>query len=92
MKKNKRILLLLPLFAVLVFITSCAPTGFTEHQYGIFYGLLHGVLLPFELIAKLFAMDYDLYAASNTGFWYWIGYIIGVSAWTGGGFAARRRR
>ena len=91
MKKTKIILLLLPLVALLV-ITSCAPTGVTEHQYGIFYGLLHGVLLPFELIAKLFAMDYDLYAVNNSGFWYWIGYIIGVSAWTGGGFAARRRR
>jgi hypothetical protein len=91
MKKTKRSLVSIS-FIALLFITSCAPSGVTEHQHGIFYGLLHGALLPFELIAKLFSMDYDLYAANNTGFWYWIGYIIGVSVWTGGGCAMRRRR
>ncbi len=91
MKKLSKKLSFLLLIAML-FFTACAPTGITEHKYGILYGLLHGALLPFELIAKLFSMDYDLYAANNSGFWYWIGYIIGVSIWTGGGCAMRRRR
>lgn len=75
-------------------ISSCAPAETTEKVYGFFYGIIHGLLFIVALFAKLFNMDYGLYAENNTGFTYWLGYILGVFiiGGGGGGAASRRRR
>jgi len=52
--------------------------------------LIHGFVSFFALIGKLFGADIGLYAENNTGFFYWLGFIIGICGLDGGGAAARR--
>ena len=84
------------LFVVLLMTaTACAPEPTCETadgEAGILWGFVHGLVFPFALIAKVLGMDYGLYDVSNTGFWYWLGYIIGFGGIYGGLFGARRRR
>lgn len=78
-------------FAILCLLclSSCAATGSISSEAGFFSGIIHGVVLfPFALLAKLFGMDYSLYAEHNSGFYYWIGYVIGIGGLATGGRAA----
>jgi LPXTG-motif cell wall-anchored protein len=93
--KTKRIFIGLLLLMILLFITSCAPVGTTSEEYGFLYGIVHGFISPFVLIAKLFGANIGLYAEHNTGSLYWLGFILGVVLLLGGGgggYARRRRR
>lgn len=54
----------------------------------IFSGIWHGFIIGFSLIGKLFDADIGIYAEHNTGFFYWLGFIIGIGGF--GGAAARR--
>lgn len=89
MNKN-RIALIIAVFAILFTLTSCAPAGYSSHEYGFFGGIWHGFLFFFALIGKLFGADIGLYADNNTGFTYWLGFIIGIGGLGGGGAAASR--
>jgi hypothetical protein len=92
--KTKRIFIGLLLLLVLFFVTSCAPVGMTKEAYGFFYGIVHGFISPFVLIAKLFGAHIGLYAENNTGSLYWVGFILGLVLLFGGGggsYATRRR-
>lgn len=88
--KKHRIVILIGLFFLLSTLTSCAPEGHTSTEYGFFSGILHGFVLVFALIGKLFGADIGLFAEHNTGFFYWLGFIIGIGG-LGGGSAASRR-
>lgn len=91
--KMKRIfigLLLLPL----LFVTSCAPVGMTSETYGFLYGIVHGFISPFVLIAKLLGAHVALYAEHNIGSVYWAGFVLGLILLLGsggGGYATRSR-
>lgn len=89
--KNQTILRLSLLFLFIVNLSSCAPAGYTSSESGFFSGFIYGmVLFPFALLSKLFGMDYGLYAENNSGFFYWLGYIIGIGGLGSGGRAAYR--
>lgn len=92
MSKNAMIAVII--IATIMTFSSCAPAETTEKVYGFLYGIIHGIVFIFALFAKLFDMDYGLYAENNTGFTYWLGYILGVFiiGGGGGGAASRRRR
>lgn len=89
MKKQTLIISFLLLF-ILIQLTSCAPQGDTYKEYGLFSGIIHGIVFPFALIGKLFGAHVGIYAENNTGFFYWLGFIIGLGALGGGGAASRR--
>ena len=92
--KTKRIFIGFLLLLVLFFITSCAPVGMTKEEYGFLYGIVHGFISPFVLIAKLLGANFGLYAEHNIGSLYWLGFILGVVLLLGGGggsYATRRR-
>lgn len=76
---------------LLTTLSSCAPKGHTSDEYGFFSGIIHGMVIVFALIGKLFGADVGIYAEHNTGFFYWLGFIIGIGAFGGGGSAASRR-
>jgi hypothetical protein len=92
--KTKKIFIGLLLLLFLFFVTSCAPVGMTNEEYGFLYGIVHGFISPFVLIAKLLGANIGLYAEHNTGLLYWVGFILGVVLLLGGGggsYSARRR-
>jgi hypothetical protein len=76
------------LFIVMVgaLLTACAtqPTPTVFEPLGFWYGLLHGAISPFALIAGFFA-DVRIYAFPNGGWWYDFGFVIGAAAIFGGG-------
>lgn len=73
----------------ILLLTSCAPEGYTNKEYGFFSGIIHGFVFIFALLSKLFGMDYGLYASNNSGFLYWVGFIIGLGGLGGGARSAR---
>jgi hypothetical protein len=92
--KPKRIIIGSSLLLVLFLVISCAPVGMTQQEYGLLYGIVHGFISPFVLIAKLFGAHIGLYAEHNTGSLYWLGFILGLVLLLGGGgsgYATRRR-
>ncbi len=91
MKKQTLCYILIFFFCALN-LMSCAPAGHTAASYGFFSGILHGFLFVFALIGKLFGVHCGIYAEHNTGFFYWLGFIIGLGGLGGGGREAARRR
>jgi len=92
--KTNRIFIGLLLLLVLFFVTSCAPLGMTNEAYGFLYGIVHGFISPFVLIAKLLGAKIGLYAEHNTGSLYWLGFIFRCCSSLGGGggsYSTRRR-
>lgn len=62
---------------------------------GFWMGLWHGFISPVTLIVSLFTDDVSIYEVQNSGNWYDVGFMIGVSTIFGGGVgggAAGRRR
>ncbi|KGO90558.1 hypothetical protein Q764_00080 [Flavobacterium suncheonense GH29-5 = DSM 17707] len=74
---------------VSISLTSCAPNNYTSSEYGFFSGIVHGFVFIFSLIGKLLGFNIGLYAEHNSGFFYWLGFIIGVGG-LGGGASSRR--
>lgn len=62
---------------ILLLLTGCAPMGETQEEFGFFYGIWHGICLPFAIIGKIFGLDIGIYAVNNSGTWYWVGLFLG---------------
>ena len=88
--KVKKIAIGLILLFCIISLSSCAPKGYESNEAGFFSGIWHGFIILFSSIGKLFGADIGIYAEHNTGFFYWLGFIIGIVGFTGGGSAARR--
>lgn len=69
--------------AALLLLTGCADnaafivTDPTAHVYGFWGGLWHGMIVPFQAIGSLFSDNIAVYAPSNSGLSYNIGFMIG---------------
>jgi hypothetical protein len=102
MKKQKtvnRFSLILLLSATVILLSGCANnetvTGcLTGQTYGFWYGLLHGIIAPVDLVLMLFRDDITVYAPNNNGAWYAFGFIIGSGGWGffGGNRASRKKK
>jgi hypothetical protein len=91
-------------FAATVLLAGCAR-HYTEatqtDPYGFFSGIWHGIVFPYALLANLVSwllslMDVhilqsiEIIGRPNTGlFFYYIGFLLGLGAYGGGGAAAR---
>ena len=81
----------------------CALTGCARHYsaeavaepYGFLFGLWHGLVCPYALMANLVSwgaglVDVELMRSievvgrPNTGFWYYCGFVFGLGAYGGG--------
>ena len=90
--KNRNWIIGIIIFLVLINLTACAPSGHQSPPSGFISGLWHGFIIIFSLIGKLFGMDVGIYAENNTGFFYWLGFIIGIGGFGGGGIFGGSRR
>lgn len=88
--KSKNMLIGLLAFIVILSLSSCAPLEYKNHKSGFFGGIWHGLILGFSLIGKLFGAKIGIYAQHNTGFTYWLGFILGIGGFGGGVNSARR--
>jgi len=66
-------------------VSGCADTisfveATTAEPVGFWYGLWHGIILPFAWIISLFSDETAIYAIYNNGGWYDFGFAIGVGA------------
>ncbi len=82
--KHKTIQITTLLISLLA-LSGCADSvNFTIDQptqlVGFWYGLWHGIILPFSWIVSLFYSDVAIYAVYNNGGWYDFGFFLGVSA------------
>ena len=90
---------LIILFVSLFLFTGCANKEsvtpcLTGHTYGFFWGMLHGIIAPIDLIGMLFRDNITVYATNNNGAWYAFGFLIGSGGWgfLGGKGTKRRNR
>ena len=74
------VVLLMPLMFVL---SGCAqqPTPDAYDPPGFFSGLIHGFTILLSLIGSIF-LDVRIYAFPNSGFFYDLGYLIGVGVFS----------
>lgn len=75
------------LITVVLLMSGCADEVTLQQAInidpvGFWYGLWHGVTLPFSFVGSLF-WDISIYAIYNNGGWYDFGYFLGA-----GGFSA----
>lgn len=88
--KARKFIFGLALLICIASLSSCAPQGYESNEAGFFSGIWHGIIIVFSLVGKLFGANIGIYAEHNTGFTYWLGFIIGIGAFGGGGSTARR--
>lgn len=88
MKKTAPLKLFI-LFAFAFLLISCAPKGYSYNEAGFFTGIWHGFIIIFSLIGKLFGANIGIYAEHNSGFFYWLGFILGIGSFGGGGSTYR---
>jgi hypothetical protein len=84
MKKNH---IFFALFTLL-FLTGCADNHDVQecvsgHVYGLWGGLWHGLIAPFDFIGMLIWDDVVVYAPNNNGGWYAFGLMVGVGGFGG---------
>ena len=76
-------LLVLALFV----LTGCYPgdgTYSADNPAGFWWGVWHGVIAIITLIGSLFSDTVTIYESYNTGFWYNLGFLLGVASPVGG--------
>ncbi len=88
--KKRQLLLSTLIVILLISVTSCAPSGRESEEAGFFSGFWHGLILIFSLLGKLFGFDIGIYAEHNTGFTYWLGFVLGIGGFGGGAASSRR--
>ena len=60
--------------------------------YGFWWGLWQGMILPITFVVSLFTDSVSVYEVHNTGNWYDVGFVLGISFVFGGPFGASRAR
>jgi hypothetical protein len=79
------------LFYILFRFLGLTPGSHTGHACGFLYGIAHGFIAIPCLIVKLITQKQALFAAHNTGTFYWLGYILGLFFLGGVGFLGGSR-
>jgi len=78
MRHHLRLVLVIALSLAVVGCAFASWSGLTDHPPGFFMGLWHGLLAPWTLILRWF-MDIRMYAVPNSGWFYDLGFLIGVA-------------
>jgi hypothetical protein len=80
---------------IVMLLTLCAatqpPVSPEGDVAGFWLGLWHGFIAPVTFIISLFS-GIRIYAFPNAGLWYDLGFMLGISGFSGGVFAGSRRK
>ncbi|MDG1737981.1 MAG: hypothetical protein P8L68_14240 [Paracoccaceae bacterium] len=81
------------LIAGVVLLAGCATAPLAvEGTRGFFWGLIDGAVAPIAFILSLFSSSIGIYEVPNSGGWYDFGFLLGLTTWAGGGYAAKKGR
>jgi len=78
--------------SLLLLVVLCGLTGCAHHYspevfqdpYGFFSGIWHGILFPFSLIGCMFIDSVFIIGQPNTGWPYYLGFVLGLYAYGSG--------
>jgi hypothetical protein len=79
-------------FAVYIVINRLGMATVSPQSAGFFLGLWQGIIVILAFIVSWFDSNITIYQAGNDGFWYNLGYILGLSIALGGGAKASTPR
>ena len=84
---RRHVSVLLVLF-LSVLVLGCAtqpsvPKFLSADPPGFVMAVAHGLIAPFSLVGSIFS-DFRIYAYPNAGFFYDLGFLLGLSVWGGG--------
>ena len=79
-------------FGVYIVINRLGMATVSAQSAGFFLGLWQGIIVILSFIVSWFDKNITIYQAGNDGFWYNLGYILGLSIALGGGARASRRK
>ena len=75
-----------------VLLAGCATAPLAvEGTRGFFWGLFDGAVAPIAFVVSWFSDSVGIYGVPNSGGWYDFGFLLGLTAWAGGGYAAKKR-
>lgn len=57
-------------------VNDCLPPS--DHVYGFWGGVWHGMIIQFSFLGSLFSDDIAVYAVNNNGVWYNFGFVGGL--------------
>ena len=89
MKKSNQITLLAYSILAALFLSGCADVSpnvsecVTSNPYGFWFGLWHGIIIPYSFIGSLFSENIAIYAYNNNGV-YDFGFVIGSGSLNAG--------
>lgn len=96
MNNSQRLPAILLVVCLAVLLAGCAPGherfSVGTQPAGFFWGVWHGWIAPFSLIAGFFRPAIRLYETHNTGWWYDLGFYLAVVGGFGSLSFARRKR
>ena len=83
---------------LMVLVSSCfaeqsriAGLG-TGPRPGFLLGFWHGFVAPISFVVSLFSEKIRIYAVPNTGKFYDLGFMLGISGFSGGIFAGSKKK
>lgn len=80
------------MLAGVLVLSACAQTPLAvEGTRGFLWGLFDGAVAPIAFVISLFSDTVGIYGVPNSGGWYDFGFLLGLTVWAGGGYAAKRR-
>lgn len=81
------------LVAGVVLLAGCATAPLAvEGTRGFFWGLFDGAVAPIAFVVSWFSDSVGIYGVPNSGGWYDFGFLLGLTFWAGGGYAANKSR
>lgn len=99
--KQKKVKIIKPLHLMAIVslaiftVIGCLPGDGAATEYkpaGFFGGIWHGLLCWLSLIISVFNDNIRIYEIENSGWWYDLGYLLGISAiGSGGAFSFKLR-
>lgn len=97
MRRPRPLMPSLAVIAVGLVVGACTATqptmvGVDGEVPGFWRGFWHGFIAPIAFLVSLISREVHVYAFPNSGRWYELGFMLGISGFSGGLFAGSRKK